>query len=438
MALDAKVITFATGTGTGTLAVTGVGFQPKALIFLGSFRTSVGQAAGANINMGFATGSSARGCLSGYAAGSADPTETYHRPSDVLCYAAINSSGSNRLTLDLVSLDSDGFTVDRLTNNDSADYQVTVLCLGGASLTNAMVLTGTINGSTGSQSFTGAGFQPDCVLGLMTFGGALGFGSSDFQFAFGVATSSSSRASIAVTSDNGVGDTNTRSLLKTGAFLQLCSVSGSDTVAVNNDFTSMDSDGFTIDRVATNFENNPAIFLCLKGASAAIGSVAANTGTGTAAVTGLGFQPSALILASTNGTTSTQTTPNAGLEVAIGMASASTERGSVWAIDEDGLAASDNQTRFDTGALWMDYQGTGGSFAIAGEAELSSFDSDGFTLDTVDAFPAANLAIYLALGPAAAGGPALDDTDQWQSKNEWRGGRGGPTQRAVNLQRGEF
>lgn len=43
-----------------------------------------------------------------------------------------------------------------------------------------------------------------------------------------------------------------------------------------------------------------------------------------------------------------------------------------------------------------------------------------------------------AFEPAAAGGPAQDDTDQWQSKNEWRGGRGGPTQRAVNLQRGEF
>lgn len=398
MALDAKVITFATGTGTGTLAVTGVGFQPKALIFLGSFRTSVGQSAGANISMGFATGPSSRGCLSGYAASAADPTEVCHRGSDALCYAVINSTGSNRLTLDLTSLDSDGFTVDRVLNNDAADYQITVLCLGGASLTNAAVISGTVGNSTGSQSYTGVGFQPDCVLGLMTWGGAIGFASPFFDFSFGVATSSSSRACIAVTTSNSAADTDSRSLLKTGAFLQLNN-NGADTVGVNNDFTSMDADGLTINRVSTNSENNPVIFLCLKGINAAIGSVAANTSTGTAAVTGLGFQPSALLIASTNGTTSTQTTPNAGLELSMGVATAPTERGSVWLIDEDGLAASNNQTRFDTGALWMDYQGNGGSFAIEGEAELSSFDSDGFTLDTVDAFPAANLALYLALGP---------------------------------------
>jgi len=412
MALSAKVVTMQTGTGSSNIAVTGVGFQPKALVFLGAKQSTTGQGAHAHFGMGFGVSSSQRGAVYMQARDAVSTTVTGVIARNDACWgisqdATVASYGR----LNMVSLDSDGFTVIP-SLAFSADLQVSVLCIGGDSLTNAAVLTVNLGSGTGTQSFTGAGFLPDAVL-------AIGAGHSVFNgtgtgggFSLGWATSTSSRGCIGVESRNGTTGTQSKSILRTDRLLSILRSDASG-VAADIDFSSFDSDGLTINRVSHDSgSTEPIVFLGLKGASVKIGSVAANTSTGTAATSSVGFKPAALLMASTNATTTTQTSPNTGLELMVGFATAATERASAWAIDEDSLGTSDNQHRYDAGGLWIDYAGSTG-FAIEGEAELSSFDSDGFTLDTVDAFPAANLAVYMAIGPSAASSTLTQEGYQW-------------------------
>jgi len=393
------------------VSVSGLGFQPKVVIFLGSKQTATGQGAHVQLGIGAATSSTARGCVSARARDAQTTSSATSRANDTSCWSVmLDGSSSVAGVLDFVSMDSDGFTVVPDTAFGTS-YSVTYLALGGTSLTNAIVLPSTLASGTGNQSFTGAGFQPDCVLALATKATSFSVGSGSGMLSVGVATSSTSRACVsALTDDADASGSNSRSILRSDRFLVFPDV-GADTISQTIDFVSMDTDGLTISTSA-NTTLNKIIFICLKGASAKVGTVAANTSTGTAATSSVGFKPSALLLASTNATTSTQTAVNTGFEFMLGVASAPTERGSIWGIDEDALTTTDNQSRYDTGGLWIDYAGSTG-FAIEGEAELSSFDSDGFTLDTVDAFPAANLAIYLALGPSAASSTLTQEGYQW-------------------------
>lgn len=417
MPLLSKVGTFNTGLGTSNIPVTGVGFQPLAVLFLGAKQAATGQSAYVHACLGFATSATNRGFGLLRSETGQSTTDATCRMHNAACYGThLNSSGTIDGLLDFVSMDSDGFTVIP-DDAFAADLEVTYLALGGTSLTNAFVLTPTFTSGTGEKLFEGTGFQPDCVIAVMSHATSFGTNGTTGDLSIGWATSASSRGCVTTLAENASAGSDTRSILRTDRILQLVS-NTTDAITTDIDFVSFEPDGLTVD-VVSGGGTQVALFLCLKGVSAKVGSVAANTSTGTGTpITGVGFKPTALILGSTNATTVTQTAVNTGMELALGWASAPAERASIWIIEEDAQGTTDNQSRYDSGALWMDYQGTGGGFAIEGEAELSSFDNDGFTLNTVDAFPAANLAIYLALGPAAAG-EALDAHDDFLLYPRW-------------------
>lgn len=103
--------------GTDNLAITGVGFTPKLVLFLPTFTTSVAVTGNGNGGWGLADGTN----QAAYSWGSR--ASTTHGGGRILatdrCYSMVefNTAGVGSVGYDgsLVSMDADGFTVDRVT-----------------------------------------------------------------------------------------------------------------------------------------------------------------------------------------------------------------------------------------------------------------------------------------------------------------------------------
>lgn len=112
----AKVHAFA--DATGSQSITGVGFQPKALIILGSTRSSTSQMYTTN-GYAYDTGSgTTQGCVSGIAA-EGDAIGSISSVSNA--FVRSNASGSGVFVAALTSWDADGITVNVTTSSGTAE-----------------------------------------------------------------------------------------------------------------------------------------------------------------------------------------------------------------------------------------------------------------------------------------------------------------------------
>lgn len=106
-------------TSTGNKVITGVGFTPKLICFLMSTEGAVASGANAGISIGFATSSSSRATVATTtrnANGGVGETLT----SKAFTISTITAGGGSRsvnVEGDLVSMDSDGFTINVSTYN---------------------------------------------------------------------------------------------------------------------------------------------------------------------------------------------------------------------------------------------------------------------------------------------------------------------------------
>lgn len=138
-----------------TQAYTGVGFKPDAIMTF-----TVGNASGPpslfsfsnTIGIGAATGPNNRWTTSNDSNGG--PAEEYQRTNAVI---SLVDSNSKSIEADLVSLDSDGFTLNYSTISGTDNSYVWVLCLKGGNF-KAGSFTQPI--STGNLSVGGLGFSP--------------------------------------------------------------------------------------------------------------------------------------------------------------------------------------------------------------------------------------------------------------------------------------
>src|SRR3990172_4938301 len=168
MALSSFVGSFSTGTPliTQTVVVTGVGFQPKVVIFWHSGRSESTDAIGrATTKRGFAiaTSTTNRRALSSVSVDASADSTTSHAHSDVACIIS-NTGASIDGSLDLQSFDSDGFTLVCDSATWPADRRIHFLALGGTTLTNANLVSFQEPAATGTQDITGFGFNPTAVL----------------------------------------------------------------------------------------------------------------------------------------------------------------------------------------------------------------------------------------------------------------------------------
>lgn len=254
---------------------------------------------------------------------------------------------------------------------------------------NAKVGSFTGSASTGNQAVTGVGFQPSLVIFWWNLTTADGNG-NDFVFGIGAGVSSSDRHAA------GNYSTDNLSTSANQAWNQNATCIYAPGGTPRADFVSNDSDGFTVNWIAST--NTIINFLALGGAdltNVKTGAIAAKTTTGNQAYTGVGFQPTAIIFFAGKFSTDPldQLTNGASM---IGFATSSSARGAIAWRNKNGAATQVAKHRQSKTKCAISLTDAG----VFTEADFVSFDTDGFTLNFTTAGGTADVCYYIALrGP---------------------------------------
>ncbi len=293
MALLKKVGSIASPTSTGNQSYTGLGFQPKLVLFWYACLPADGNQGSIIGSVGAAVSSSDRRYVAIGEATGKTTTEAARRHSAAACACRVGSDEAVWCEGDLVSMDSDGFTINWTT------VQVVALsfgycALGGSDITN--VKTGQVQGkaSTGTQAVTGVGFQPDLLV-MMSANNATAppDSAADAALSVGVGTSTA-QAHLSVFCDDAVTTTATNRYQRTNSITS--SLMSSGTLSREAALQSLDSDGFTLNWSTANSTQEYLHYVAIKTTgSVAVGSFNQPTSTGNSAVSGVGFQPSTLL-----------------------------------------------------------------------------------------------------------------------------------------------
>jgi hypothetical protein len=397
MALSAKVGSFDTGTDavSSSVIVTGVGFQPSAIMFWWSGRTGSSDAVGsAHIQRGFgcATSSTSRRAVASRSEDAAATSDVSRAGYDSACVVVMSpTSAAIDGLLDFASFDSDGFT---LTVDDqfTASYRIHYLALGGADLTNATTGSFSTAAGTGDEAYTGVGFQPDCVIFLAPNTNTLNSAQGGGEMCIGAAVDASNQAvwygdAIAVS-----GTMATINYCRAGE----CYVnSSSSATTIRASLSTMDADGFTL-----NFSEAAAattvFYLALRGGRYAVGDISTPANTTPFAETSVGVgTPVAAMFVSAGKVEDAEDTPSVHDRWSLGAATSSSAQVAMGTWEENGTADAENATAVEHDAVFVNIASTD---AVQSRMELDSMDSDGFTLSMETADAGGQFVWYVAFG----------------------------------------
>ena len=395
--------TFQTPTSTGNFSVTGLPFQPAAVIFFSTFSTSDGEMVSIYTGQGWMCSSGNQGCNTQFCADNGDVAVSHGRSVAHAVYCFSDYSGTAAYLASYVSMNSDGFTLNFTTVSASA-YNVSYIAIGGSGL-SVEIGTLSING-TGDFTVSTLSFQPDIVLALgrMTNSGTPSAPSLDnAEYSFGAATSSTNRYNISW---------NQRFAYNSDArndkFLKQVAEEPGNTY-ISADLVSMNSDGFTVNNTTTGFLRTYN-WLAIKfpnSTDVALGTFAQPTSTGNNSITSLSFKPGVVLMYSIG--TASYSLVNVTANISHGIFSSSANRSATWiggfdySISYDGFSSS--RFNSDKAIVLKTQNNSSGSTTLNAQADAVSMNSDGFTLnwDTVDA-TARNI-IYVAFADEPLGGP---------------------------------
>ena len=361
-------------TSTGNQSIAGVGFQPKALIFYWTRQAKPGFNATSSIGIGFVSGTSNERAISWTEEDNAATSVTGLRVSESRAIILLSQStpvlGAQA---ELASMDSDGFTLN-WTDNDSQATLLNYVAIGGSGV-DAWAGSFTASTTGATQATSTLNFKPDTVFFIPTVTTAFldSNQSSTYTHGIGLASSPSELGTINVASANG----DTTNAQKVSQQLTSASFNRNAPSGVQESLgslSSMNPDGFTF-----TWSDNPSgeievFFLAIGGANMKVGSFDQPTVSGNQSVTGTGFKPSGVMFFSDNlpaqaGIVSTST-------ISIGAASASTTRGSIWAQGRAVDPSDSNMYVSRNKALTLANSNT-----VNAEANVASFDNNGFTLN---------------------------------------------------------
>jgi hypothetical protein len=296
--LSCFVGSFAKATGGAPVSqvITGVGFQPKVILFWTEGRTSAGSwSENIMAAIGFTTGLSASKSMS-YASGDALAVSDTNRRSANKALTIINYLSTTVAECDLTSFDANGFTLNWTTNDTNA-YLIRYMALGGSDLINANVQSWQTGTSTGNVAVTGVGFQGNFAMhvGLGALITSNPVTTGNIRQFLGAMTASAQWAIHMLDQDN-QSNTNTRRAQHTDCCILDRSTAGS--LIAKAAFVSFDSDGFTVNFSSAPTTNNWVHTLVLNVTKVYLGTISTATGGApvSQSVTGLGYQPSALAL----------------------------------------------------------------------------------------------------------------------------------------------
>ena len=394
MALSVATGRFVVPGVTGNQVISGVGFQPKALIFFGTENQALGVMNDIAEFTGFAASPTERSAMhyeADNALSRADPTNDNR--DNRCCFVRHHhgvSGGAVNYEADFVSFDADGFTLDWITPTGEADI-VFYIAIGGADLTDVSVGQFTKKTSTGTDPITGVGFQPDVVLIMGDLGTVLNTNNDGMSHFMGCGTGPASRWVLHGFDEDFANFMNTGGNQRTDKILIQTDDTG--VLTADADLDSLDADGFTLDYLTADGNANQYSYLALKGGRYELGSFNGLTSLGNQAVAGVSFQPKMDIFRTyCHAASATQV---ADMKLHIGAGISSSARSSFWMGSEDGPADSDTSMALSETECIQCFED---ALPLLASADFVSQNSDGFTVDwdTVDAI--SREILFLAMG----------------------------------------
>lgn len=399
MSLQASFGTLTTSAGTGDKTVTGLAFQPKAVLGFYNNQTGVGTSADAHIGVG----------MSGIAN---EDLSTYHNSLDNSATSDVTRSILNsaywkttvggattaRVTGTMSTFTSDGFTINTTANVTSAILPY--LALGGSDITNSVAGQIAMPNSTADFSVTGLGFQPDVIFLSVILLATNGTANNNNSFCFGVANSSGQWCS-SVKSQNAQATMNTSRAFYDNRCAVVLQSTG-DTAVDEIGFVSMDADGFTLSHPVNSTGGYLINYLAIKGGQWKIGNLAQPSSTGNQSVTGMTFEPVGTLFS--HASYETANSPVATARMGIGGATGTGDERAIWMGDRDNVPDSIANQRYATDKVIIMYaEATSAGATVQAEADYVSNNSDGFTINWSTADATARKVGYVSFGSNPSG-----------------------------------
>lgn len=335
MSLAVKAGAFAIGTGApaSTVAVTGVGFIPKALIFFWNGQISVVNSNGiGNIRrgMGFVAtpGTPGNQCLVTSFSLNAQATSACEKGyRDDGCVQRITTGGVDNGRAHLTSYDADGFTLT-IDTTFGVSNVINYIAIGGNDVVNVTRGRFTVPVTATTKAITGAGFQPDLIfLAGAGIAAAPPSYAVDSSICFGVyAREQNQNAIWAGGGDNGAVTSQAISYARLGESLAMFDA-GVTVLSERGSVISSDPDGFTISMSEVLGTANQYEYLAIKGGSYKLSGISLATDTVTTKTESVGFSPKGVFLAGANALQDAADTPHNNDERNFGAFSAVASQG---------------------------------------------------------------------------------------------------------------
>ncbi len=390
-----KAGSFAKSTSTGTQVIThGLGTTPRAVILWTNGKTNETVSASHLFAFGMSDGTTSYAIA---AASENDAAGSRSNASRRIANKALTivQWGEQLLAeADLQSWTATTLTLNWTTNNGSA-YVVHYLVVGGNGV-SAKVVGWQLNATSGTQSITSVGFQPDVVIHAHA--------GDDFTAA-PPATRTSSAFGLGVMDVNGAQWANTQYTLDNSGRSDtqryqrtdrtLVTINTTPGVSREATFLTMLSNGFIVQLPGAGAVTRMGS-LALRGVRVKAGSLNKSVASAPVdqAVSGLTFRPHAILLSSVQDVT--EAAPAVHSRFGLGVADQTSEGSIAWQ-DTDGLNWSSVDGVDKTSKAFVKINNN--SSVIDAEADLKSLDTSGFTLRWTTNDAVATELLYLALAP---------------------------------------
>jgi hypothetical protein len=366
----------ATATGAQTVTHT-LGQTPKALILWTVGKTNE------TLSAGF---------LQGF--GASDGTETYSvgtsSKDNVSTSATSRRMANKAITLiqggevlvaeaDLTSRTASNFGLN-WTTNDNQPIVIHYLAIGGPQVTAKLTMW-TSPTATGNKAVTGIGFRPETVLHFYA-GAAFTTAppSSTFNGIFGLGAMDKNGGQWAVQAADWDGNNPTLASRgqQTDAAIYMYADGSSAAVTKEASFVSMDNDGFTVNFKTANSNAGLICSLALAGVKGTAGSFNKVTGSAPASqpVATAGFRPGAVLFSSYQMAAQAASVSETGCSYGLG-ASDGTHQGSSAFVSANNVSPTTADAIDKTSKAFIKMN----TPPVDAEADLTSFDANGFTLN---------------------------------------------------------
>jgi hypothetical protein len=356
---------------------------------------------GGAYNYGFGVGisSTSRATItSGSADGTLNADSGYSNNAAIY---VLNSNTGSANRADVVSLNSDGFTLNALDVSSTIISKVQWLSIGGSDLTNVSLVTYQSNTTTGSQALTGAGFAPDAAI-VFTAGFTTpppdATGTLDTFHGLGYAA----KGTPITQGATGVEITQTvNSERRSQSTSNVIYLPDQASMRWEASVSSFGTDGITLNWTTVQSTAIYFFVLYMKGPKFKVVSFNQPAATGSQSITGVGFQPSAGLFTSFCAAATTGQVADGNWGSGVGVSS--TKRGWVWSSARSGNNNSSRGNGQD--GVIACYTENSSTPTFRSKADLTSWDSDGFTLSWTVSEATARQVIGLLVGPVSAPPP---------------------------------